>query len=91
MGFNIKVANFGYQSEDHFPYYLEKESLESVLKFSDEELEFLSRKLCEVENQDNETLLSLSQKLFQKISNSIPKESRSTKEKKNPMQTKKPI
>ncbi|WP_411823623.1 helix-turn-helix transcriptional regulator [Leptospira sp. 'Mane'] len=82
MGFNIKVANFGFQSEDHFPYYLEKESLESVLKFSKEELEFLSYKLCEVENQDNEVLLSLSQKLFSKNLDLYPKGIKINKRKK---------
>ncbi len=82
MGFNIKVANFGFQSEDHFPYYLEKESLDSVLKFSTEELEFLSRKLCETENQDNETLLSLSQKLFSKNLELYPKGIKINKRKK---------
>ncbi|TGN18985.1 helix-turn-helix transcriptional regulator [Leptospira idonii] len=66
MGFNIKVASFGYQSEDHFPYYLEKESLDKVLKFSQEELEYLALSLCSAEDQDNQIILSLSQKLFSK-------------------------
>ncbi|MDF3821010.1 WYL domain-containing protein [Leptospira sp. 96542] len=62
MGFNIKVLQFGYQSEDYFPYYLEKESIERMLKFNQEELEFLSDSLYEEENSSE--LISLAQKLF---------------------------
>ncbi len=73
MGFNIKVANFGYQSEDHYPYYLEKETLDQILKFSKQELEYLSLLLCSETNFENEVLLSLSQKLFSKNLDLYPK------------------
>ncbi len=66
MGFNIKVANFGFQSEDHYPYYLQKESLDQLFKFTKQELEYLSLFLCAETNFENEVLLSLSQKLFSK-------------------------
>jgi len=73
MGFNIKMANFGYQSEDHYPYYLEKEKQDQVLKFSKEELEYLSILLCSETNIENQILLSLSQKLFSKNLELYPK------------------
>ncbi|MCZ8157780.1 MAG: WYL domain-containing protein [Leptospira sp.] len=73
MGFNIKVANFGFQSEEHYPYYLEKETLDILLKFTKPELEYLSILLCSVTDLNNETLLSLSQKLFSKSLDLYPK------------------
>jgi predicted DNA-binding transcriptional regulator YafY len=73
MGFNIKVANFGFQSEDHYPYYLEKETLDQILKFTKPELEYLSILLCSQSNFENEVLLSLSQKLFSKSIELYPK------------------
>jgi predicted DNA-binding transcriptional regulator YafY len=73
MGFNIKVANFGFQSEDHYPYYLEKETLDQLLKFTKQELEYLSLLLCSETNIENEVLLSLSQKLFSKNIELYPK------------------
>lgn len=73
MGFNIKVKNFGYQSEDHYPYYLEKEALDQVLKFTKQELEYLSLVFCSESDFENETLLSLSQKLFSKNLELYPK------------------
>ncbi|EOQ88785.1 WYL domain protein [Leptospira yanagawae serovar Saopaulo str. Sao Paulo = ATCC 700523] len=62
LGFNIKVAQYGYQSEDFFPYYIEKESIDRTLKFSKEELEVLSKSLYSAEL--TKELISLSQKLF---------------------------
>ncbi|ABZ93175.1 Transcriptional regulator [Leptospira biflexa serovar Patoc strain 'Patoc 1 (Ames)'] len=62
LGFNIKVAQYGYQSEDFFPYYIQKESIDRSLKFSKEELEHLSKTLFATEFTKD--LMSLSQKLF---------------------------
>ncbi|TGM59062.1 helix-turn-helix transcriptional regulator [Leptospira vanthielii] len=71
LGFNIKVAQFGYQSEDFFPYYLEKESIDRTLKFTKEELEYLSRVLFSTE--PTQEGFSLSQKLFSYHLDLIPK------------------
>lgn len=70
LGFNIKVAQYGYQSEDFFPYYIEKESLDRSLKFSKEELEYLSKVLFSSEL--TRELISLSQKLFSHHLDLIP-------------------
>lgn len=71
LGFNIKVAQFGYQSEDYFPYYLEKESIDRTLKFTKEELEYLSQVLFATEPSTEG--ISLSQKLFSHHLDLIPK------------------
>jgi len=70
LGFNIKVAQYGYQSEDFFPYYIEKESIDRSLKFSKEELEYLSKVLFSSEL--SKELISLSQKLFSHHLDLIP-------------------
>ncbi|MGV3666123.1 MAG: helix-turn-helix transcriptional regulator [Leptospira bouyouniensis] len=62
LGFNIKVAQYGYQSEDFFPYYIQRESIDRSLKFTKEELEHLSKTLFSSEL--TKELISLSQKLF---------------------------
>ncbi|MBM9549011.1 WYL domain-containing protein [Leptospira sp. 201903074] len=78
LGFNIKVAQFGYQSEDYFPYYLEKESIDRTLKFTKEELEYLSQVLFAQEPTFEG--LSLSQKLFSHHLDLIPKFAKQPKE-----------
>ncbi|MCW7469814.1 helix-turn-helix transcriptional regulator [Leptospira kanakyensis] len=78
LGFNIKVAQFGYQSEDHFPYYLEKESIDRSLKFTKEELEYLSKVLFVTEPSPEG--ISLSQKLFSHNLDLIPKFAKQPKE-----------
>lgn len=78
LGFNIKVAQFGYQSEDYFPYYLEKESIDRTLKFTKEELEYLSRVLFATE--PSQEGISLSQKLFSHHLDLIPKFAKQPKE-----------
>lgn len=76
LGFNIKVAQYGYQSEDFFPYYIEKESIDRSLKFSKEELEYLSKSLYAAEL--TKELVSLSQKLFSFHLDLIPNGSKQT-------------
>ncbi|MCW7458197.1 WYL domain-containing protein [Leptospira bandrabouensis] len=71
LGFNIKVAQFGYQSEDYFPYYLEKESISKSLQFTKEELEYLSKVLYSQEPSAEG--FSLSQKLFSNHLDLLPK------------------
>lgn len=78
LGFNIKVAQFGYQSEDFFPYYLEKESIDRTLKFTKEELEYLSKVLFAQEPTAEG--FSLSQKLFSHHLDLIPKFAKQPKE-----------
>ncbi|MBM9590433.1 WYL domain-containing protein [Leptospira sp. 201903075] len=78
LGFNIKVAQFGYQSEDYFPYYLEKESINRSLKFTKEELEYLSQVLFAAE--PTQESFSLSQKLFSHHLDLIPKFAKQPKE-----------
>ncbi|PJZ46606.1 helix-turn-helix transcriptional regulator [Leptospira brenneri] len=78
LGFNIKVAQFGYQSEDHFPYYLEKESIDRSLKFNKEELEYLSQVLFA--SDPSPEGISLSQKLFSHHLDLIPKFAKQPKE-----------
>ncbi|MCG6139382.1 helix-turn-helix transcriptional regulator [Leptospira mtsangambouensis] len=78
LGFNIKVAQFGYQSEDYFPYYLEKESIDRTLKFTKEELEYLSKVLFATE--PSQEGISLSQKLFSHHLDLIPKFAKQPKE-----------
>ncbi|TGL59996.1 helix-turn-helix transcriptional regulator [Leptospira jelokensis] len=74
LGFNIKVAQYGYQSEDFFPYYIEKESIDRSLKFSKEELEYLSKSLYSAEL--TKELISLSQKLFSYHLDLIPNQTK---------------
>ncbi|TGL44826.1 helix-turn-helix transcriptional regulator [Leptospira perdikensis] len=78
LGFNIKVAQFGYQSEDYFPYYLEKESIQKSLKFTKEELEYLSQVLFATE--PTQESFSLSQKLFSHHLDLIPRFAKQPKE-----------
>lgn len=71
LGFNIKMAQFGYQSEDHYPYFLEKDTIDKTLNFTAEELQTLSQFFfLEVNSND---LQSLGQKLFSRDLNLFPK------------------
>ncbi|GBF50046.1 WYL domain protein [Leptospira ryugenii] len=64
LGFNIKVSSFGYQSEDLYPYYIEKESATQTLRLDESELRFLSLRLSREDLSQDENLRSLAQKLF---------------------------
>lgn len=71
LGFNIKVAQFGYQSEDHYPYYLEKDSIDKTLNFSENELVALSELFFA--EPSTKPLQSLGQKLFSRDIHLFPK------------------
>lgn len=72
LGFNIKVATYGFEAEDQYLYYLVKRSIDQEILFSPEELDWLSKQLVAAEDQNAYVLFFLAEKLLANNLDSFP-------------------